>query len=83
MIEFQTLGHHVSKFFFVAWGGVGFAVCVFALVAAPKIEAVLTLLMWIGGMLFIGIWGLLCGIKIRSENGLPVFLDSKIKPIRE
>jgi hypothetical protein len=83
MIEFQTQGRNVSKFFFVLWGSVGFGICIFALMAAPKIEAALTILMWIGGMLFIGIWGLLCGIKINSENGLPVFLDPNAKSARE
>ena len=78
MIEFVPSGRNVFKFFFVVWDGFGFFFCVFALAASPRIDAALAILMWIGGMLFIGVWGLLCGIRITSDKGLPVYLDPNV-----
>jgi|GEM_PF-6887507 len=78
MIEFEPKTSHGRDFLggmFAIWGMGGFAAAGFAVLSAPALSAIVTILFWIAGIAFFGFATLISSQTYQVEaQSLPVYV---------
>jgi hypothetical protein len=71
----ETGGRRFLTGLFAMWGMGGFALAVFATMAAPVLTASMIALVWIGGILFFGLGALIAPVPYRWDGfSVPVYV---------
>src|SRR5260370_3049929 len=77
----ETGGRRFLTGLFAIWGAGGFALTLFAAIAAPVLTASMIALVWIGGILFFGIGALIAPVPHRLDVfSVPVYVTKPPHP---